>query len=100
MSAVNIAENAQQCNTTKPKATGDFIEKQPLLFMSGIGAALGSAKLLMREVRKISSPLRSIKLFNVKRLIPRYMRSNFVKYPAMMMIFLITAQRLRLMLNH
>lgn len=99
MSDVNTIENMQQSSTAASKATGDLVRRQPLLALTGLGAAVGSVKSLMRQVRSVS-PLKSLKTTQIKRLIPRYMKSNFVRYPAMMLLFLVTARKLRLMLNH
>lgn len=99
MAEVNIFENQQQFSATSTGATGEFIKRQPLASLSGLGAAVGSVKYLMRQVRSMS-PIKMVRPTQFKRLIPRYMKSNFVRYPAMMLLFLVTTRQLRLMLNH
>lgn len=83
----------------EPIQTGqDFIRRQPFLALSGLGAAIGSMSTIARKLKMVSLQ-KLVKLPKSIRIIPKYMKSNYVKYPALLIIMLATTRKLRSMIN-
>lgn len=64
---------------------------QPLLTLSGVGLALGYLNSALRKIRRGVSPMKFFKLPRT----PKYLRNNYVKYPALFLLFLFAARRVR-----
>lgn len=78
----------------------DFIRKQPLLALSGLGAVVGSVSTLLRKLKRIApTNLINLPTMNIKR-VPKYMKSNYIKYPAIFIILLASVKKCRSIMNY
>lgn len=92
-------DHSMEARETAAPTSGDFIKRQPLLALSGIGTALGSLAALIRKVSKIS-PLKGLKYPKLYKQLPKYLRSNYVKYPALAILLVASTRRIRHMLSN
>lgn len=92
------SEQSQGIEANQAPADRDFVGRQPLLALSGIGAAYGSIRAAMRRMKRLS-PFKWPRLPTYSRIIPKYLRSNYVKYPALFIILLASTRHLRTVLN-
>lgn len=87
-----VAPGEAQTSSVKAMA-----KSQPLLALSGLGVALSGMKSAMRKIKQVSR-INLIKLPKFYKFLPRYMRHNYVKYPALFIVLLAAVRRTRLML--
>lgn len=90
--------SSQEITTNQLQTNGDFVKSQPLLVVSSIGAALGSLRVALRKLKNLPS-IRLPKLPSYAKIVPKYLRSNYVKYPAIFIILLASTRRLRTILD-
>lgn len=82
-------------NSSGYRNEANFVKNQPLLALSSVGAIVGSINALLRKIKRVSS----VNLFRVPRkytkFVPKYLRSNYVAVPALAIIFLASARRIK-----
>lgn len=73
----------------------NFVKNQPLLALSSVGAIVGSMNALLRKIKRVSS----LNFFRVPRkytkFVPKYLRSNYIAVPALAIILLASARRIK-----
>lgn len=74
----------------------EFLKKQPLLALSGLGAAIGSINSIFRRLKRASNVRILPRLLPIRT---KYLRHNYVKYPAIFIVLLLTTRKLRSVLN-
>lgn len=85
-------EGLVQQQTASTGGGHDFVKRQPLIALTGLGAALGSVSSLIKKIKRATS-VRFLPKFSKK--IPKYMRSPYIKYPAIFIILLASVKKYR-----
>lgn len=99
--ARNITSTPKVAPTKASGVVSDVARSQPLLTLSGLGLAYGSLRSVLSKVKRVASLTSFYKLPKLPRFIPKYMKSNYVKYPAMFFILLTAVRKMRtLAINH
>lgn len=90
----NGARLAQQDETLGASGVAKNLRSQPFLALSGLGLAVASFKTALRKIKRAAA----LNVFKLPKM-PKYLRNNYVKYPAGLFVLLAVVRRIRLAIN-